>query len=159
MKIAKFTGSRPMRIESLEFQSEDSDKLIDPEKDPIMEDLEDDNLNAAAIISELVRREWEICDMINGYKVSLQDGNNPDLLNLLDEILTDHYADIGQLESQVQDVVPEAEAIRDDEQIKGDSEDDYPEDELVEPEGETVEEPEVEVDDDIPSDLLDTEDK
>jgi len=150
MKITKFTGSRPMNkkvVESLSKVNED------------VSEQEVINMTSASIISELVRKEWEICDLINGYKIALQEGDNQELLEILDEILTDHYAGIGQLESKVQDVVPEAEAIDDEEQVKGDSEDDYPEDELVEPEGETVEEPEVEVNDDIPSDLLDTEDK
>ena len=75
------------------------------------EELETMNLQSCA--SSLIKQIWDMIDAINGNLILSQEINNTDFEVVLNDILTDCYTGIGQLEQFVQDIAPEAEAIED----------------------------------------------
>ena len=124
MNIKRYNNySRPMDMKIVEKLSKESSQ-------PINEDLSDDvdNIGISSMISELIKKEWEICDAINGSLIFAQEVNDTELESLLNDLLTDHYMHIGQLEGRVQAVVPEADAI-DDGRVESPA--DYPEDDVL----------------------------
>lgn len=138
MKINKYTGPKLMNSKIVESLNEES------------ESIDGELFGFTSMVSDLIKKEWEAVDVVNGYKIMAQEFDKPELNAVLDLLLEDHYTHIGQLEGLLQNEVPEAETIEDAKEVEDVTE-------PAEVEIEEPEEPEVEVD--APSELLDTEDK
>ena len=100
MKINRFDGSRPMDMKIVESLTEE--EIIEPEEQ---------KYTLSSVVSDLIQKEWESVDVINGYMILAQEIGSPELNNILNMMLDDNYTIIGQLEGLIQDVVPEAEQI------------------------------------------------
>lgn len=140
MVINRYAGSKPMSkrvVESLE--TEEVEEVMDEHK-----------YTVSSIVSDLIQKEWEAVDVINGYMILAQEVNNEGINDILDLMLNDHYTHIGQLEGLLQNEVPQVEEIDNaKEEILDDA------DEPVEVE--TSEEEEVVFpEDDIPAEVVDT---
>ena len=110
MKIYKHGGPKPMDMRIVESLGEDVIKSTDEQK-----------FTMSSIVSDLIQKEWESVDVVNGYMMVAQEVNSPELMNILNMMLDDKYTQIGQLEGLIQDVVPEAEQIdnaKDDSEIE-----------------------------------------
>lgn len=132
MNIKKYNGSKPMNKRVVE-------SLLTEEQDGV------EKLSLQSSTNALIKQIWDMVDAINGSLILSQEINNVEFEDVLNNILTDCYTNIGQLEKFVQNVSPEAEAIDDG---KEGTDEEIPDVE-VEPSG--IELPE----DDTPSDLLD----
>lgn len=132
MNIKKYNGSRPMNKRVVE-------SLLTEEQDGV------EKLSLQSSTNALIKQIWDIVDAINGSLILSQEINNVEFEDVLNNILTDCYTNIGQLEKFVQNVSPEAEAIDDG---KEGVDDEIPD---VEVETSEIELPE----EDMPSDLLD----
>lgn len=81
--------------------------------------LEDDNTeivkpssaNVAGFLSQLIQSEWDSVDLYNSMLLAMQEENNDEVKATLDEIISNHYINIGQLEKALQQVNPVAELI------------------------------------------------
>lgn len=81
--------------------------------------LEDDNAeivkpnvaNVAGFLSQLIQSEWDSVDLYNSMLLAMQEENNDEVKATLDEIISNHYINIGQLEKALQQVNPVAELI------------------------------------------------
>ena len=140
MVINRYAGSKPMNkrvVESLE--TEEVEEVMDEHK-----------YTVSSIVSDLIQKEWEAVDVINGYMIVAQEVNNEGINNILDLMLSDHYTHIGQLEGLLQNEVPQVEEIDNaKEEILDDAEEPV--------EVETSEEEEVVFpEDDIPAEVVDT---
>lgn len=131
MNIKKYNGSKPMNkkiVESL-----------------ITEEVEEEavkGMSLQASASALIKLLWDMVDSINGNLIMAQDFNSDEFKEVLDNILTDCYTNIGQLEKFVKEVDPAADSLD-----IGNEVEEIPD---VEVETDEVELPA----DDIPSDLL-----
>lgn len=140
MVINRYAGSKPMNkrvVESLE--TEEVEEVMDEHK-----------YTVSSIVSDLIQKEWEAVDVINGYMILAQEVNNEGINDILDLMLNDHYTHIGQLEGLLQNEVPQVEEIDNaKEEILDDAEEPV--------EVETSEEEEVVFpEDDIPAEVVDT---
>ena len=140
MVINRYAGSKPMNkrvVESLE--TEEVEEVMDEHK-----------YTVSSIVSDLIQKEWEAVDVINGYMILAQEVNNEGINDILDLMLNDHYTHIGQLEGLLQNEVPQVEEIDNaKEEILDDAEEPV--------EVETSEEKEVVFpEDDIPAEVVDT---
>lgn len=76
----------------------------------LLEDVEEvaapveNDLQASTLISSLIKTEWDAVDLFNAVLVTLQDRGSldSDINTILNEIITDHYKNIGQLEKCLQ---------------------------------------------------------
>lgn len=140
MVINRYAGSKPMNkrvVESLETEE-------------VEEVMNEHKYTVSSIVSDLIQKEWEAVDVINGYMILAQEVNNEGINDILDLMLNDHYTHIGQLEGLLQNEVPQVEEIDNaKEEILDDAEEPV--------EVETSEEEEVVFpEDDIPAEVVDT---
>lgn len=76
----------------------------------LLEDVEEvvapveNDLQASTLVSSLIKTEWDAVDLFNAVLVTLQDRGSldSDINTILNEIITDHYKNIGQLEKCLQ---------------------------------------------------------
>lgn len=128
------------------------------EEEEFEEQPQEEKTNVSAIISDLVRREWESIDLINSYLVVSQEYDLPELQSVLNSFLDDHYIHIGQLEGVLEGKVPEAEQIDDAKDEAGEEEievEEEPVEEVPEEEDEIDDADVFFPDDDIPVDVAD----
>ena len=74
--------------------------------------LEDDNnvidtvdtkyLQISNLISSMIRTEWDAVDLYNSMLITLDDVNDEEAIETVNNILSDHYIHIGQLEKLLQ---------------------------------------------------------
>lgn len=123
-------------------------------------------LPLTSAINALIKREWETIDIINSNIVMLNDMANPEVIEILNEMLNDSYIHIGQFEKIIESQLPAAEQIQDgkesaeetlsDEAEDGDVEIEYSAEDEEEEEEEVIEEPDEEFpSDDVPADVAD----
>ena len=101
MVINRYDGSKPMSKRVVE-------SLV---KEEVEEVMDEHKYTVSSIVSDLIQKEWEAVDVINGYMIVAQEVNNEGINELLDLMLDDHYTHIGQLEGLLQNEVPQVEEI------------------------------------------------
>lgn len=140
MVINRYASSKPMSKRVVE-------SLV---KEEVEEVMDEHKYTVSSIVSDLIQKEWEAVDVINGYMIVAQEVNNEGINDILDLMLNDHYTHIGQLEGLLQNEVPQVEEIDNaKEEILDDAEEPV--------EVETSEEEEVVFpEDDIPAEVVDT---
>ena len=70
-----------------------------------------DNQQLSNLITQMIQQEWQSVDFYNGMLITLQEYNSPELVQVIDDIVNQHYTSIGQLENVLQSVNPIAELI------------------------------------------------
>lgn len=89
--------------------------------------LEDDNLEAPVIdlqagnlISTLIKTEWDCVDLYNSILLTVSNEGIKEVDDILNNIISDHYIHIGQLEKALQYVNNAANDIDDGKEIADD---------------------------------------
>lgn len=89
-------------------------KLILEEVEEVINQEEDDKFQSSSLVSSLIRSEWDTVELVNAVLATFQDrGTEEDVQLILEEIITDHYKNIGQLEKCLQLVNTSALNIED----------------------------------------------
>ena len=80
--------------------SEDIEEVVVHE----IPEKEEDSLQTSTLLSSLIKTEWDAVDLFNAVLVTLEDRNslNEETNLILNDIITDHYKNIGQLEKCLQ---------------------------------------------------------
>ena len=81
--------------------------------------MKQDNAMVSNLISQLIQGEWDSVDMYNSILITLQEVDNPEIKDIINDIVSEHYVHIGQLEKALQLVNPVAELIDDENAIEG----------------------------------------
>lgn len=68
-------------------------------------------ITQANIISEIIKKTWEVVDLINNGIISLKLIDDEELVPALESIITNAYVDIGQLEKFLEGPAPESSNI------------------------------------------------
>ncbi len=82
----------------------------DFEETPI-EEVHDDNLGDASLISALIKGEWETIDLYNSIILNFRQVGNKEAETVLGDIVSEEYIHIGQLEKLAQMINPVANSI------------------------------------------------
>lgn len=87
----------------------EEDDMISIQEEPIVPKI--DELQIGNLISQLIRTEWDSVDLYNSILLTVQDEHRDDVEAILNDIIANHYINIGQLESVLQDVNSQSEFI------------------------------------------------
>lgn len=73
----------------------------------LLEDITDNvvdqtDLQASNLISSMIRSEWDSVDLYNAMLITLNDQKRDDIISIIDDIISNHYIHIGQLEKALQ---------------------------------------------------------
>ena len=91
--------------------AEDVD-VIEPVEE-VIETPETSDLQVGNLISSMIRTEWDSVDLYNAMLITLEDQNRSDIIDIVNNIISDHYIHIGQLEKALQLINVNAEDIED----------------------------------------------
>lgn len=116
----------------------------------VNQELIDKNVTVG-IISGLIKSSWSLIDEINQDIIQLNIAGAPELVPVLQEMISDNYIHIGQLEKLLEGPEPAAENI-DDGREAAENIEDLPEEEIVFEEEEVIELPEEEDQEEYPDD-------
>lgn len=76
-------------------------KLLLEEDDVIQQQPADSGV-IAGLISQMIRSEWDAVDLYSSMLLNLEQEHRDDLIDIINGIVVDHYANIGQLEKALQ---------------------------------------------------------
>lgn len=85
-------------------------KLLLEEDEVIVEPVVD-GIQMGNLISQMIRSEWDSVDLYNSMLLTLEEQHQDELAGILNTIITDHYANIGQLEKALQILNSQAQNI------------------------------------------------
>lgn len=75
------------------------------------DDTNQEVLNLTAMLSALIKGEWDAIDQYNSVLSTLESLDNDLATETLKEIVSEEYIHVGQLEKLAQDINPDAENI------------------------------------------------
>ena len=81
------------------------------EEDEVIDEPVIDGIQMGNLISQMIRSEWDSVDLYNSMLLTLQEQHQDELAGILSTIITDHYANIGQLEKALQILNSQAQNI------------------------------------------------
>lgn len=90
---------------------EDNREVIlnnEPEKE-VKVDVE--SIPLSAMLNQLIKSEWDAIDLYNGMLASLVEENDNHVVEVINDIISEEYVHVGQLEKLLQDINPVAVEI------------------------------------------------
>lgn len=92
--------------------NEDNDAMINND-DGVTGNILEQNYSVASLISSLIKSEWDIVDHYNSILILLQEQDLPEVVNIFEDNISNHYVHIGQLEKALQSFNDYADDIDD----------------------------------------------
>lgn len=77
---------------------EDENMPVEEIIEPVQQDEHEALMAVNSMISNLIQNKWQAIDLINGNITALQQYDRPDVIAVLNDMISDNYVHIGQLE-------------------------------------------------------------
>lgn len=110
MKINKVVEDFELQEETYEETDKQLTAYPNEDVDGITKEMIDIN-GVVAMLSALVKSEWDAIDMYNGMISAINDSNEPtkdQIINILKDIASEEYIHVGQLEKAIESINPVA---------------------------------------------------
>lgn len=78
----------------------------DLEEEENLSNVSNDDLGLSSLVSTLIKHEWESIDLYNSMLLSFRQANNKEAEEILNEIISEDYVHVGQLEKLAQMINP-----------------------------------------------------